>query len=554
MQDNPEFASQAGCHDETPLIALQSLSSSAYKKRADHSRKMVQACRNIVAAGGLTKEERVWASSFENMHETLADAIENCPLFYLPINTIGAGCVTFSFSESIEWMRFDSKKDFETYLRRLQRFPVQVNEVIETMREGVSKGFVASTAQTRGLDDQLKDIINGDLPELNAPLTSQTILSADDPLLIDLKAAVESTKAAYATFLDFFVKEYKPALRTAPGVNSLPGGDELYARCLKYHTTTSLTAQEIHEIGLKEVAKIEGRYRNEVLIPLGFDPDDFPYFSEHAKTSSQFYVKNSDALLEVYRKQVAVINDKMPSFFNEIPRSPLEITSRSAGPAAYYFAGDDAGTRPGRFYVNVSHIEKRPTYESVSLSLHEAIPGHHHQVSLALENRSLPNFLRFIEDRRYEVCPCRRNLYSAYVEGWGLYSEHLGEEMDVYTTPYDVFGRLSMDMMRAVRCVVDTGIHALGWSIDKAMDYMMEKTGMHRHEVETEIYRYASWPGQAVAYKVGQIEILRLRKKAETELGDKFDVKAFHTVLLMSGPVPLSLLAEMIDDFIARNK
>jgi len=356
LGDNPEFASQAGSHDHDVAFqqfALQSLSVAAYKARGSHSRRMASECKAILAAGGLSTEARAWARCFVGLHEDLADSIDECPLFYLPINTIGAGCVTFSFSESIEWMRFDNRGDFEVYLRRLQRLPYQVNEVIETMREGVSKGFVASTAQTRGLEDQLNDIITGDLPELNAPLQSQSVLSADDPLLVSLKAAVASTKSAYSAFLDFYVKEYKSVLRTAPGINSLPGGDALYARCLKYHTTTNLTAQEIHDIGIAEVAKIEGRYRNEVLIPLGFDPDNFAAFAEHVKTSPQFYVKNSDALLDVYRKQVAAINVIMPTFFNEIPRSPLELTSRPGGPAAYYLAGDDAGTRPGRFYVNV---------------------------------------------------------------------------------------------------------------------------------------------------------------------------------------------------------
>lgn len=216
--------------------------------------------------------------------------------------------------------------------------------------------------------------------------------------------------------------------------------------------------------------------------------------------------------------------------------------------------GTPDGKRPGRFYVNVSHIEKRPLYETVALALHEAIPGHHHQVSLATENNLIPNFMRYIEDRRYEACPCRRNIYCGYAEGWALYCEYLGEELGMYKTPVDLFGRLSMDMMRAVRLVVDTGLHFKGWSIDRCVEYMMEKTGMHRHEVETEIYRYAGWPGQACGYKIGQIEIINMRRKAEAELGSKFDLKKFHAICLNSGPMPLTELGALVDAYIAETK
>jgi uncharacterized protein (DUF885 family) len=187
-------------------------------------------------------------------------------------------------------------------------------------------------------------------------------------------------------------------------------------------------------------------------------------------------------------------------------------------------------------------------------ALHEAIPGHHHQLSLAAENENLPPFLRHVEDRRYEVCPCRRQLYTAYAEGWALYCEFLGEEMGLYKTPHDLFGRLSMEMMRATRLVVDTGIHAMKWSIEDAIEYMMETTGMQRHEVSKEVRRYASWPGQACAYKIGQLEFLRLRELAMRELGTKFNLKDFHDICLNSGPVPLSILQDMIMEYVESRK
>lgn len=311
-----------------------------------------------------------------------------------------------------------------------------------------------------------------------------------------------------------------------------------------------MTANEIHDIGLQEVERIEKRYIHDILLPLGYKENEFDKFIEFVKHDKQFYVKTSEELLSHYKNMCTKISEIMPNYFNEIPKSPLEIVQKSVGPAAYYLAGTADGTRPGRFYVNCSEIDKRPLYESIALSLHEANPGHHHQCAITLENKNLPNFMRFFEDRRYEVGPSKRSMATAYVEGWGLYSEYLGEEMGLYTTPYELFGRLSMEMMRAVRLVVDTGIHSKGWSLERAIHYMMEKTGMHRHEVETEIYRYATWPGQATAYKIGELAIRNYRKKAETELKSKFNLKDFHTAILRYGPIPLTMMENLVQHYI----
>lgn len=230
---------------------------------------------------------------------------------------------------------------------------------------------------------------------------------------------------------------------------------------------------------------------------------------------------------------------------------PLEVVKRRSGPAAYYFAGTPDGKRPGRFQVNVTRLETRAKYEMPALALHEGIPGHHLQSAIALENQELPGFLRYIEDRRYEFCPARRPLYAAYLEGWALYCEALGEEMGVYTTPQQLFGRLSVEMLRAVRLVVDTGIHHFGWSIERAVEYLEEKSGMATSDCEAECHRYAAWPGQACAYKVGQLAIEEVRRRAEAALGDRFDVKAFHELVLGAGPVPLHILSQRADTWLA---
>ena len=291
-----------------------------------------------------------------------------------------------------------------------------------------------------------------------------------------------------------------------------------------------------------------------MLAKLGFTGTFDEFVVQQRAPESGHYYADKDALLAGYRVIVDKIAETLPGYFARMPKSELEIVAKDSttAPAAYYMQGTSDGKRPGRFYVNVSNLHQRPKYEMVALALHEGIPGHHLQGSLALEDEGIPAFLRFVEDRRYEFCPARRQLYAAYLEGWALYCEALGEEMGLYANPLDVFGRLSMEMMRAVRLVADTGIHCKGWAVEDAITYMMEKTGMHRHECEAECYRYEAWPGQACAYKVGEIAIWRMRKSAEAALKDKFDLKEFHAVLLGSGPLPLDTLATLVEDWIAQ--
>ena len=396
MEDNPEFASQSGEHDIVPVPGkeLQDLSPSAYTARREHSQQMLEAIRSIQATCSLSKTEAIYAALFERSHREICQAIDSAPMYLLPINSMMAGGVLFSFSESIEWMRFESVGDFKLYLGRLKAYPRQINQFIEAMRAGIASGYVASTAMVRSVQQQMDDILEGDLPDFVSPLNGDeatAILSQEPGLRESLEEAIAGIKPALRTFRDFYIAEYVSALRIDPACSALPNGVDAYNILLKCHTTTDLTADEVHEIGLKEVATIEARYINDVLLPLGFEPDQFSKFVEFVRHDPQFYVPTAEALLDVYRTTCKKIEGLMPQYFNEIPRSPLEITSKPGGPAAYYLAGTADGKRPGRFYVNVSHIEKRPVYENVSLSLHEAIPGHHHQASIALENESIPN-------------------------------------------------------------------------------------------------------------------------------------------------------------------
>jgi len=313
-----------------------------------------------------------------------------------------------------------------------------------------------------------------------------------------------------------------------------------------------MSPADVHAKGLAEVARIEKRFQAEVLDVLGFK-GTFAAFAAQCKADPANHFTDPEELLAGYRDLCGHITKLLPGYFSRSPAAPLEIVAKDAAsaPAAYYMQGTADGKRPGKFYVNVSNLSARPKYNMTALALHEGIPGHHHQGSLAIENDSLPSFLRFLEDRRYEFCPARRQIYAAYLEGWALYCEALGEEMGLYSAdPLRLFGRLSMEMMRAVRLVVDTGIHSQGWSIEEAVEYMSTKTGMHSEECEAECYRYEAWPGQACAYKVGEIALWEMRRKAEGALSGVeagFDLKAFHDVVLDHGPLPLSQLAVEVE-------
>jgi uncharacterized protein (DUF885 family) len=481
---------------------------------------------------------------------------------------LSTGGVVANFVETLEWQEdvASSKEAAENFICRLNAFPQQVEQYIELLRLGVLENRVASKDMLRKTCEQIEVAAN-DLSPIEAIISKLMLTDDDDHKNTRKRISVGMIKYQEACFRleQFFRNEYMPHARTVAGCTGLPtDGAEIYSLCLKFHTTTTLGPEEVHSIGLKEVERIQYRYQNEVLVPLKYMDrvnvsviasnfeERFAQFVSDCRNNEDYYYNTEEELLTGYRQKCSDIRNVLPQYFNIFPKSPLEIVSKNAStaPAAYYLAGTPDGTRPGRFYVNVSNLNQRPKYEMTSLALHEAIPGHHHQCALALENENVPDFLRFLEDRRYEFCPARRQLYAAYLEGWALYCEALGEEMGVYSSEIELFGKLSMEMMRAVRLVVDSGIHYKGWTVERAMDYMMKQTGMHRHEVEAECYRYEAWPGQATAYKIGEICIWRMRSMAEERLGERFNVKQFHDVILGSGPMPLDTLERMVEKWV----
>jgi len=547
LRDNPEFATQAGFHQHDSL--LQELSPQSFEQRLEHNKDLKAKLKQLDRSG-LDATMQLHADLLETALDVETQGIELC-CHLMPINSIGIGGVHENLLELLEWMHFDTEDDFKTYSSRLMAFPEQVEGYCNLLAYGAWQGVPASKSMLRRVPGRLKELIDGGLDKLRKPLDGKDI---DPELAEQVNAAVDNcVKPALERVLDFISDFYIERARDEPGCSSVKNGKQFYEACLRYHTSTHKTAEEIHNMGLKEVARIESRFQNDVLKALGFE-GSFEEFTASLKSNSEFIYSTEEELLAGYKELVDQITEQLPLFFKTLPKGKLEVVKKNSGPAAYYFAGTPDGKRPGRFYVNVERLHERYKYEMTAFALHEGVPGHHLQTAIALENESLPPFQRYVEDRRYEYNAARRPMYTAYMEGWALYSEKLGEEMGMYKSPYHLFGRLSLEMMRAVRLVVDTGIHAYGWSIEKATNYMEVKTGMAFTECSEECHRYAAWPGQACAYKVGQLAIEDMRSRAEEALGTKFDLSAFHDMILGGGPLPFNILSKQVDAWIAECK
>ncbi len=446
---------------------------------------------------------------------------------------------------------FRNEADYRDYLKRLAALPVYLDQNVENMRAGIKEGFV-----------QPKEIFPGILPSFEA----QAAPAAQDhplyapfksmPASIPGKRAKELQRDGLATMetavlpafrraADFMRDEYAANAADKIGAGALPEGGVYYEALVRYYTTRDdATAGGIHKLGLKEVARIR-KEMSGVIRKTGFK-GDFPAFLNFLRTDEQFYAKTPDQLLERAAFLSKTVDGKLPAYFGKLPRQPYSVEPVPAEIAPNYTSGryvnaPPGGKRGGRYWVNTYALDKRPLYELPALTLHEAVPGHHLQGALAYEVEDAPEF--------------RQRFYPhAFGEGWGLYAEKLGVEMGMYKTPYEDFGRLSMEMWRACRLVIDTGIHSQGWTRQQAINYLASNTALSMKNVEVEVDRYIAWPGQALAYKMGELTIWELRRKAEKELGAKFDIREFHDAVLMQGGLPLEVLSQEIDRYIARAK
>jgi uncharacterized protein (DUF885 family) len=445
---------------------------------------------------------------------------------------------------------FKTEKDYRDFLKRLDLYSVWVDSAIVYMKKGIQKGMVLPKALTEKVIPQFAEMPT---PKVEDNLFYSSIKLMPDTFSDDVKKDLTAKYTAmindklipqYKKMTEFLKNEYLPASRTTSGIGSLPNGKTLYAAYVKQWTTTNMTPDEIHNLGLSEVARIK-QEMEKVKTQVGFKGTLLEFFES---------VKNKPELKPFKKPEEVIANfnaiyDKIKPNVNKLfalqPKTKFEIRRteafREKTSSAEYSQGTADGTRPGIFYVPIPDVTNYNVYGDEDLFLHEAIPGHHFQISLQQENAALPDFRKF-------------NWFGAYGEGWAMYTESLGKELGLYTDPYHYFGMLGNEMHRAVRLVVDTGLHSKGWTREQAIKYSLENEARSEAGITTEIERYMAIPGQALSYKIGQLKIMELRKRAETKMGDKFDIKVFHQKVLESGVMPLALLEKKINDWIATGK
>ena len=541
LSASPEMAYSMG--DASAAGKLSDLSPAALAK-LNQGQIAVLAQLKALDRSSLSKEDKINAQILEDQIQNDVD-LYRFKDYYLPI-TAESGF--HAYITSIAQGRFNTLEDYRNYIAKLNALPTYFAQQTHWLKQGLAEGITPPKVTLNGFEDSISAyIVPVEKSGYFKPFTQypsyfteaqKTQLTQEGRALVEQKVL-----PLYQNFYDFMTKEYIPNARENIAASSLPNGAEFYENRVRYYTTLNMTSAEVHELGLKEVKRIR-QEMEQIIKSVGFK-GSFADFLHFLRTDPQFYTTSADQLL----KEAAFIAKKadamLPKYFGKLPRKPYGIAPVPAEIAPKYttgrYSGSNSDDEPGYYWVNTYALDKRPLYELEALTLHEAVPGHHLQISLNSELTSLPDF------RRY-------GYISAFGEGWGLYCEYLGLEAGFYQDPYSNFGRLTYEMWRAARLVVDTGMHAQGWSRQQAIDFMASNTALSLHNVTTEIDRYISWPGQALSYKIGELTIKRLRAKAEQELGDKFDIRAFHDAVLENGSVPMSILEQQINDFIEAKK
>jgi len=541
MRENPLYATSVGRHeydDQLPDVTPETLA-----READEAQGFLDELAQI-DRDALGTQDRV---SYDIFASQLRDGIKSYELgsWQIPINADSGFHI--AFSRLPEEVPLQTVKDYESYIARLRAFPQYTAEQIANMRTGLARGMSVPKVTLAGYEKSISTHVVDDPTEsvfwkpfedfpVGVPASERERLRTEGR-----QAVMEGAVAGYRAFLKFMTEEYIPNARETIGASELPNGKAYYAFQVHRFTTLDVTPKKVHEIGLREVARIQKEMQG-VMDQVGFD-GTLQEFIHFLRTDPRFYAKTGEELLKDAAWIAKQMDGKLPSLFKTLPRLPYTVAPVPDDIAPKYTSGRYVGapkgsTKAGTYWVNTYDLPSRPLYALEALTFHEAVPGHHLQIALSEELDGLPPFRRF-------------SYISAFGEGWGLYSEHLGLEAGFYKDPYSNFGRLTYEMWRACRLVVDTGIHAFGWTRQQAMDYMAQRTALSLHEIETETDRYIGWPGQALAYKMGELEILRLRKKAEDALGASFDVRTFHDAVLLQGSIPLPVLDDQIDRYIA---
>ncbi len=540
LRESPQLATSVGDHDRNHELADMSLE--AIERRVAFRRDLLSRLEALDLSG-LSAADRINARMFERQ---LRGSVEGFEFggHQMPLNADSG--FHMGFARMHRPMPFRTADHYDDYIARMRALPTYFEQQQDHMRAGVERGFTLPRVTLEGYEDTISAHIVespqdsafwepfADMPGGMEEMDRERVLTeAED-------AIMESVVPAYQGFFDFFTGEYLPGARKTLGASELPNGREYYEEQVRWFTTLDVTPQEVHEIGLREVERIRAEMQ-EVMRETGFE-GSFDEFLEFLRTDPRFYPKTPQELLERAAWISKTMDGKLPSLFATLPRAPYTVEPVPDHMAPKYTAGRYVpapynGTEPGIYWVNTYNLPSRPFYSLVALSLHEAVPGHHLQTAIAAELDAGPEF------RRHDYL-------SAFGEGWGLYAEYLGLEAGMYEDPYSNFGRLTYEIWRACRLVVDTGVHAMGWSRQQMLDYLAANTALSLHEVRTETDRYISWPGQALAYKMGELKIRELRARAEEALGADFDVREFHDAVLANGSVPLDILEELIDAWI----
>lgn len=540
MRENPVWAAMLGDRRYNDQWGDRSLAATA--RQHEHDRELVSRLKHLDRSA-LPEKDRL---NYDLFLKDKEEDVEGYSYrgFLRPVDQLG-GIQTLN--EVADSLRFETLKDYEDWLTRLRKLPEQIDQDIAVMREGIAAGIMFPKIVMSRVPAQIaRQTIERpeDSPffqkfkEFHREITQQ-----DRVRLAGMARDIitNSIIPGYRKLAVFFEKEYLPACPEGVGLCHLPRGKEWYAFSARRSTTTRLTPEEIHAIGLREIERIRGEMEK-IRGETGF-AGPLSKFFEYLRTDPKFLPKSRDDILSAYRALSREIDPRLVRLFRTLPRMPYGIepipdTSAAEAPTAYYRGPAADGSRAGTFFVNTLMPETRPKWEMVALTLHEAVPGHHLQIALAQELGDLPKFRR-------------HGGFTAYSEGWGLYAESLGEELDLYKDPYARMGRLAYDMWRSIRLVVDTGMHHMGWPRQQAIGFFKANAPKNESEIINEIDRYIVWPGQALAYKIGELKIRELRDRARQRLGDRFDIKAFHDRVLMAGSIPLEILESRVNDWIA---
>jgi uncharacterized protein (DUF885 family) len=543
MRENPTWASALGdrrFNDRWEDVSLQAIEA-RHRHRLDTLKRL-----QAIGRAGLSPSDQL---NYDLFRKDLEAEIEEHQfrMYLLPVNQRGG---VQTADEMAERLRFQTVKDYEDWLARLRALPALVGQTTALMREGMRARMLWPRAVLQRVPAQIEKqvVARPEDSPFYKPFTSfpEAIPQNERERLAREAREVITREVvpAYRDFHKFVAGEYLAASLGEVGAWQWPQGGEAYAFLARRYTTTGMTPQQIHEKGLGEVARIRAEMEK-IMRQVGFQGTLREFFQK-LRTDPQFYYKDPQELLEAYRAISKRIDPHLVKVFKTIPRMPygvIPIPEKIAPDTttAYYSQPAADGSRPGFYYVNLYKPETRPKYEMMALSLHEAVPGHHFQIARAMELGEIPNFRRF-------------GGYTAFIEGWGLYAESLGDDMGLYDDPYSKFGQLTYEMWRAVRLVVDTGMHSMKWDRQKAIDYFLDNAAKTEQDIVNEIDRYITNPGQALAYKIGELKFKELRARAARELGAAFDVREFHDEALNSGAVPLDVLERNIDAWIARQK